>query len=716
MLGKVVHPRLVLVLVALLTAALRLRNVLDLDWQGRWIAVSGDSWYHVRRILWQAQGYGPLHNDAWVHVPDGNVAVWPDGFDALGAGLCALLGADRNAALWSGYVLVTLLAVATAVLAAHLAGRLSQAPQRTRALAVAGLLVACHPGLHNYTQVGKIDHHAAEPLATFAALAVLLSLRTSANRFRLGGAVALLLGPLLLWPSSAMTVGLLAGLAGLALLATEPAERRGFGRRLAAVFGVASVLAVPLALASPLGHGGAVVAEGLSLLQPGLLGLAAVALSATTLGVGLVGRVRSGLQALIVAGILLALWAPGRQALFGGGDFMAGKGYVGLIAESTSSAETGVLGTLKLLGWPILATPLLLLWALRQREQRATLVTWSAALAITTALGLLQQRFATLSAVPLAVLAGAALSDWAAKQPRPGLIYAGAALALLPGLTDVASRALPIARRVPVWQALDWLHHHAPSPGEPWNPTSKPSYAVMAGWGFGHDLLTWGGQANVCSPLIAPGQTAGLDACADLILATGDRPDLVAKHHIRYWIATQVPSASLRAYGVARGAAAERYVIDAADGGRSLSAEAECSNAQVLFYANGSASPDGRCAARPEWRLAFAAPGERAKVFERVAGAQLIGSGCQASERPRAEVVLQLGDQGVRWLAFGERGPGGRWSVRVPWSTDRQPGQVRVIEVKAGCGTLYPVQISETAVQAGTTVDLSTPASPVGQP
>jgi hypothetical protein len=79
-------------------------------------------------------------------------------------------------------------------------------------------------------------------------------------------------------------------------------------------------------------------------------------------------------------------------------------------------------------------------------------------------------------------------------------------------------------------------------------------------------------------------------------------------------------------------------------------------------------------------------------------------------------VVLQLGDQGVRWLAFGERGPGGRWSVRVPWSTDRQPGQVRVIEVKAGCGTLYPVQISETAVQAGTTVDLSTPASPVGQP
>ncbi|MBI5609446.1 MAG: hypothetical protein HY902_11260 [Deltaproteobacteria bacterium] len=718
MLGKTVPPRLLLLLLAGLTAALRLRNLPDLHWGDRWFAVSGDSWYHVRRMLWQAAGHGPLHRDAWVHVPAGNVVVWPDGFDAVGATLAAGLGGDRNAVLWAGYALVTGCAAATTVLAAHLAGQLAPAAQRVRAMVVAGLLVACHPGLHNYTQVGKIDHHAAEPLVTFAALAALLGLQRAAGVGRVALAVVLTAAPLELWPSSAMTVALLAGLAGLALLASEPEQRSGFSRRLALVFAAAALLALPRGLASPLGHGGAVVAEGLSLLQPGLLGVAAATLLAMGAGAqtGPLGRWRAVAQGLTGVAVALAIWEPGRRALFGGGDFVAGRGYVALIAESTSAAENGWSGTLKLLSWPALATPLLLLWALRQREQRARHVTWAAALAIGVLLGVLQQRFATLSAVPLAVLAGAGLVQLAESRGRPGIAYAIAALALLPGLADVASRPLPLARRAPVWRALDWLAAHEPAAGEADNPQSTPSYAVLAGWGFGHDLLAWGGQANVCSPLIAPGQTAGLDACADLILGGGDRPELVAQHRIRYWIATQVPGASLRAYGIARGQPADRYVVDLADGSRKLTGEAECSNAQVLFYANGSASPDGRCTARPEWRLLHATAGERAKVFERVQGAVLAGRGCAAGQTPRAEVLLQVGDQGYRWLAFGAARADGHWSLRVPWSTDQRHGDVRVAELRAGCGVLTKVNVPEAAVQRGDTIEVADTSGRFGEP
>ncbi len=718
MLRKAVPPRLLLLLLAALTAGLRLRNLSDLHWGDRWFAVSGDSWYHVRRMLWQAQGHGPLHKDAWVHVPVGNWVVWPDGFDALCAAAAAALGGDRNAALWAGYGLVTACAVATTVVAAQVAGKLANDAHRLRAMAVAGLLVACHPGLHNYTQVGKIDHHAAEPLVTFAALAALLAVQRPARIGQQAWAIGLVMAPLVLWPSSALTVALLAGWAGVALLVSEAEQRCAFSRRLALVFGAAGVLAVPLASASPLGQGGAVVAEGLSMLQPGLLAMAAAALLA--MGIrpqpGGRGRAWSALQGLAVAALVLAVWGPGRQALFGGGDFVAGKGYVTLIAESTSAAENGWTATLSLLSWPALATPLLLLWALRQRRQRPTVLVWAAALALGVALGVLQQRFATLSAVPLAVLAGAALAQVAERQVRPGVAYAIAGVALLPGLADVASRPLPLARRVPVWQALDWLAVHAPAAGAADNPLSKPTYAVMAGWGFGHDLLAWGGQANVCSPLIAPGQTSGLDACAELILATGDRPQLVQRHRIRYWIATQVPGAALRAYGVARGLPADRFVVDGADGSRQLTAEAECSNAQVLFYANGSASPDGRCAARPEWRLLHATPGERAKVFERVAGAVLTGRGCATGQVPRAEVLLQVGDQGYRWLAFGQSEPNGRWTLRLPWSTEGRRGDVRVVEVRAGCGALQRAQVPEAAVQRGETIELTNSTASSSQP
>lgn len=698
-------PLWVLLAVLGLTAWARLRSLADLYRDGHWVVASGDSWYHVRRILWQALGNGELVRDDWVHAPGGNLCVWPAGFDGAGALLCKALGPSLDSAVVAGFVLVLACAVATAGLAAIAARRYAKDP--ALATGVAGLVVALHPALHNYTQVGKIDHHAAEPLVTFLALAALIRTLAGAGWKWPVLAVVGLVAPLLLWPSSAMTVALLAGWTAVGVLATAGDQRPTAGRRAAAVFGAAGLLALPLGWTAPFGEGGRVAAEALSLLQPGLLLLSGASLLAMTAAhqPGWRGRLKAAALGGTLAVVGLWLWDPGRAALLGGGDFVAGKGYVALIAESASTLESGPVAALGKLGWTILAAPLLVGWAVRDRgtPRDPGLWMWSAALVAATAMAMTQQRFATLPVVPLAVLAGSACAQgW--PKPRQAWIVSAAAILLAPGLYDVASRATPLARRAPVWQALDWLKARTPSPGDPWKPGTVPQFSVLAGWGFGHDLLAWGGQANVCSPLIAPGQTQGLQACARLILADDDIAGLVERHRIHWWIATPLPLVAMRAYGLALGDPADRYVVDLPGGERGPTAAGMCATAQVLMLANGSAPPDGSCKARPHWRLAHAAAGERAKVFERVAGAIVRGRGCAPRATARLQVRYQVGPAGYVWQDKALVGADGTWSIRVPWSSGYARDSVHVLDIQAGCEQLQAVQVPEAAVQAGTEV------------
>lgn len=712
-----------------LTAAVRLQELPQLrlgadrgapTLAGQWAVASGDSAYHARRIAWVSQHGQALSNDPWTHFPTGNQVVWPDGLDSTAGHLARLLGppGDRNAAIWAGIALVTLLAAATAGLAAALALRLAR--RAPLAGLAAGLLIAFHPGLHNYTQAGKIDHHAAEPLFTFAAVAALLAAvevhDPVARRIRQGLAAFLLVAALATWPSSALTVALVGGLAGVRLLLTAVEQRREVAGRLAWPLALAGLVSLPLGLLSPFGQGGAAVAQALSTLQPGLLLLGGAALLAAgqVRGVGLPGQVAT---AVVMAGAValgLVLWVPGRQALLGGAEFVQGRGYVVLIQESMSAWETGLESSLATLSVPTLLLPWLA-WHGWRRGADPELRVWVVAALATTGLAVAQIRFAPLAAVPLAALAAVALADLAAKS-RPSWAAAALLALLVPGALQVQARLPPIGKRIAVWQALQWLQQRDPPRRDARQLGAKPDGAVLASWSYGHDLLAFGGRANVCSPLIAPGQELGLRACLKLALGAGsprEIEELLAYHQVRWWLTTPWSMAAMRAYAEALGLPAERYAVTAADGSVQLTRAGQCATGQHLWFANGSAAPDGSCQALPHWRLAYAAPGGGAKLFERVRGARLIVRGCPTGAAVRLVARLANGRQGWLWIAQATPNADGTAAVATPWSSGFRSDALQLLDQRLECGPNSAVpNVSEEAVQLGLTVDTSAAAAP----
>jgi hypothetical protein len=699
------------IVVALATAAVRLRLVDQLQRGVRWTVASGDSWYHVRRAAWAA-AHGQLpHFDPWVHHPAGNWVVWPDGFDGLIALLARALGTapDPDHAIVAGIAVVTTAAVATAVLAAEVSARLaaSLSPGAWPGVAglLAGLAVAVHGGLHNYTQAGKIDHHAVEPLLTCAALAALLQALSAPRSWHPPLVAAACLGLVqAMLPSSALTIGLVAAGTWLGWIAA--ADPLAASRPLAVAFAGAAAIGALLVAVLPAGVPCGWSAEHLSWLQPTLCGLSAVAFWRS------VRLPRRWMPWAWLAMVLLplAVVPPLRTAALSGTGFVGGQGYVAIIAESASAAERGAAATMAQLGWLALSLPLLVVWWWRYRSH-ATLRVWMSAVLVGLALGLLQARFATLAAVPLAILFAVAAADLAGRQgPRRTLAVGG--LCLLPGLTDVTTRPLPpAARRTAVWQALDWLHGHAPLPGDPWDLRTQPGFSVLSSWALGHDLLVQGGQANVCSPLIASGQTEGLRDCLRLHLGQGDDATaiLAIKHQARWWLTVPLSLSAMRAYATALGEPADRYARAGADGGWAATAEGQCATAQVLQQGNGSASADGSCAARPDWRLAFAAADGRAKLFERVAAARLVGRDCPAHHAVRLTARLRVRGEGVLWLQQVQADERGQWRMRVPWSTGYATSTVQLIDMTVDCGKPYAIRVDEAAVRRGSAV-LALPA------
>lgn len=707
-----------------LTAGVRLQHVMRLrlgadqgapTLAGQWAVASGDSAYHVRRMAWVSQHGEALHQDPWTHFPKGNLAVWPDGLDSTGGWLAGLLGppGDLNAAIWAGIALVTLLAAATAGLAAAVALRHTR--QSPLGALAAGLLIALHPGLHNYTQAGKIDHHAAEPLLTFAALAALLAAveaeDTGARRIRQGLAALCLVAALATLPSSSLTIALLGGLAGVRVLLAAENQRRLVAQRLAWPLAWAGLLALPLALLAPFGRDGAAVAYALSALQPGLLWLCAAALVAAgqVRGEGGVGRLGSVAAMAGTAALGLALWTPGRQALVGGADFVQGRAYVVLIQESMSAWETGLTSSLATLSLPLVLLPILA-WHAWRRADGPELRAWVVAAVATAALAVTQLRFAPLASVPLAVLAAVALVDLTGKR---GTRWSAAALAalVLPGGLEIQDRLPPIGKRIAVWQALRWLEVRDPPRQDARQVETRPDSTVLASWSYGHDILTFGRRANVCSPLIAPGQEQGLRACLQLSLGAVTpqaAEQLLDDHKVRWWLATPWSMAAMRAYADALGQAPDRFVAAGADGVVALTQAGQCTPGQQLWFANGSGAPDGNCSALAQWRLAFVAPGGGAKLFERVRGAKVRMAGCPVGQPVRLVARLASGRQGWIWLAHAERLTDGTAVAATPWSDGFHSDTLRLLDQRLECGARSEaLSIGEEAVQLGLSVDVT---------
>ena len=703
------------VLAAIGTLLIRLRHLPELHRDGHWWLVSGDSWLHAERIRQAANGALPWY-DPWTHAPDGNWIVWPPAFDALAALFTPLTGRDLDGAALAGMALVVVCSALTAVLAVRVAMQLAPPTQAPFAGLVAGLAVMVHGGLHNYTQAGKVDHHAAEPLVVFAIIHALLAwVRPPAKRpwYVVFSTAMLVAAPVWLWPSSALTIGLVGGVA-LLRIALVPASELPVGtderclaaRRLAKVFALAAALALPLAWISPFSANLGLVAHAPSWLQPLLLALAAVALVAASFAPD---RLRCFGYAAAPVVLALAVVGPLRRALLGGGDFISGQSYVVLINESMPLWQVSWSKGLAVASWLSLATPALVFFGLRQASGTATdrdRQVWAALLALTFGLMLVQLRFATLTALPIAILLGWGFAALAAHGPSWRKVAFGlTAVIVVAGLADLDGRSLPLAKRLPVWQALIWLKGHAELPPA----QDRRPWTVLASWALGHEIRAVGRMANVCSPLIAPNQTAGLNACLRAHLA-GDSESigaLLEHHNVRYWLTAPLARSALRAYAEALGQDPATYATENADGTTAWATAGACSNAVALHEGLGSTSPDGACKHRPNFRLVHVSGGQRAKVFERVAGAQVRGGGCPDQAQVAVEVRLKVGGHGHLWRAVTKPGPTGGWTVRVPWSSGFVRDTVAVLGLEVVCGDLRrPLTVSEQAVVNGQVVDV----------
>ena len=404
----------------------------------------------------------------------------------------------------------------------------------------------------------------------------------------------------------------------------------------------------------------------------------------------------------------------------GGSDFMEGGGFVVLINESIGVAEKGLAETLRFFSPVAALIPVLLAWALwsHKRHKNPQLIVIAAALGATSILAWQQVRFVMLLALPLSVLAGAAFVALLDAARRRGVraatiaVLASAAL-LMPAVQTLAASSVPLARRVPVWRALRWMAVATPCAGDPWQPGSHPSYAVMAPWGFGHELLVLGQRANVASPFIQPHETEGLDSALRFALTADPAvaEALLNRHNARYVLTVPLALAATDAYALALRERPERYVLGDDATGRHLTPEGLQSGAVVLAQRNGSAELDGG----KSWdflRLILSVNGY-AKIFEKVAGARLSVQGWPANAPATLEIDLEVEGQGWKWLSHARADAQGRMQLRVPYATDVQgKGNVRVLAaVLRGKGLEHAVVVPEQAVLQGADVPVSLPAA-----
>jgi len=486
----------------------------------------GDAWYHMRRIAYGlAEFPRSLGFDPYLNYPEGAVAIWPRFFDSvlsfalLPAYLLGGIGAAERVAAFAPPLLG-----AASVLACYALGRRLISPRGGLA---AAFVLALLSGHFWYTQIGFVDHHAAEALC--AALLLLAALRwcEDARPSR-----ALLLGiaeavALLLWPGTLLHIALIElALFAIWLNAPSAPEFRQLARSRALTHAVACALLLPAAWLHTSTQWGALNPTVLSGFQPWLF--ASLALHSLLAGFALrsapgLGQRRATRSALAVGALVLVaaigvLLLP--QLLDAAAEawrwFGKQERFQSSVAESKALFEvrgevSARIALLRLSGFALL-TPLALgayLFTARRSPCRKSVLVfalWAGGLLAAT---LLQKRFFNTSSIAVALLfawsafallerGGAATRS---KGLRRGLAVAisvvGLAL-LWPTLTPYrellrSGDALPerpdLAAKAELARAGRWLREHSESPSPFHDLASRPSYGFLIHWDLGHLLI-----------------------------------------------------------------------------------------------------------------------------------------------------------------------------------------------------------------------------------
>jgi asparagine N-glycosylation enzyme membrane subunit Stt3 len=137
---------------------------------GEYLPVGNDSFYHARRILDTAANPGVFYQfDPRIHAPEGSLLVWPWGYDYAMAWLLKLgmmTGVTAEPMAFLVWIPVAAVLLSTALIM-FIARRLSLS---LWSAVLAGLCVALSPLTQALHSVGVIDHHFAEYIFVLATI------------------------------------------------------------------------------------------------------------------------------------------------------------------------------------------------------------------------------------------------------------------------------------------------------------------------------------------------------------------------------------------------------------------------------------------------------------------------------------------------------------------------------------------------------------------
>jgi dolichyl-diphosphooligosaccharide--protein glycosyltransferase len=701
-----------------------------------------DSYYHARRIL-----YGALHfpsvlaRDPYINHPHGGEPIWSPLFDWAGAALArVVLGAPEPESLERLLAWIPPLLGALTVLCA---ARFGARHFGGGAGLLAGALLAVLPAHVAYSQLGYVDHHAAEALAAAALLlagaGLLARLEAGAPAARPALACGAVVGlALLLWPGMLLHVVLLElTAAGFLLSRRRRVGLEATARALALAHAAAFAALAPFALGRHWERWGAFHPVVLSGFQPWLLGSAAAAYALVAAALRRAPPECSLLRRLATAGSAAALvlaasalWLPELPgAARDAWDWLVRReSFQASVTESQPlllprgrldlRPALGQLSALPLLLPLLVPVALCDLRRSRSRAAGALLLVFAAGLLAAT---LLQLRFGNSFCVALAPLSG-----WCAAllarggAPRLGAARARAAVAagllvcVAPALAgyrpELANLARWLAggephldpgawRRLRLLEVARWIRDGTPATSGWLEAGARPEYAVLAPWPDGH-LLEWVarrptavdnfgddvGAENL--PLSFEYYRAPEERASEILEALGARYAIFEYRRLREW-AKLGPRALLpRLYFADGGAAPRSFAVERGVLKR-LRLPAPAVERHRLVYES-EANPGA-----PE-RPAF-------KIYEHVRGALLVGASA-----PGAPVEARLPAETNRgrhfeFVSHTRADARGRFALRFPYATQGAPpavvpaGPVRV----ESAGRVWRVEVPEAAVQGG---------------
>jgi len=698
-----------------------------------------DSYYHARRMQVLVENFPkvPLH-DPYMNAPQGLDVDWFIGFDLALSWSAKLVGAifptaELHVAVFFGPVL----GVLACLLAFSLARRLFDP---VVGLLTAGLM-ALTPLLTGYAIVGRVDHHAAEPLLLMTTLWAAMTLRqrvsTGHHRIWLAavGVGASLALSIIVW-SGALVLAVFFSV-GVVVESLRAKPVQGRSQALAGSYALVATALISLSLLLALqtrADVGSFVYYALSWLHPLLLGVAACGLA--VLGIT---RARGRLLALgaaVCTGLSLLLLSA---LLFDGlgrtlGDGLAylsrSEAQIAQVSESMPLFTGGQ--AFRQYGWPLALAPFVLIgfpFLLRRNGRWQGDALWQPYLWLLAAapLAVLQLRLGSFFA-PLLALFTAAAVVWA--QRRIAETFAGRASRryALPLLLLVASLpTLLLHRPVAIsgtsalpdcFDALEFLRRDAPAEKTAFAPEHRPAFTTLARWQWGHWLSYFSMQANVANPLgQAPAALAGVHDSIDFFLAPSSQPamEILRRRRVRYVMSMPMLS-ELASLLRQRGRLPEE-MLKKEGGGQRVAAAFFSSMQGRLYHYDGRRFRIAESLVHPLRRLrlvyecratkvVLGRPLAACKIHQHVAGAQLRGT-ANAGERVALRIALRTNQR--RAMVYRDQvqtDANGHYRFEVPYASGRN-GEVLAgaAQIESTKGT-SEVQISESAVIEGGVIDV----------